>query len=190
MLAAAAGVGVGHLVAAIVAPQSSPVLAVGSTIIDSTPTPVKEWAIRTFGALDKVVLLGSVTLVTAVLAALVGLLGRARRGPAVALIVLLPGLTTLAAILRPGAALVDALAGLAAMGVGALAFTHLLRSLDGETRESSVVDSDSARRPSESPLTTARTPWGTLGARTGGSSSSARGRPAPEPFSPAVPGRQ
>lgn len=152
MLAAAAGVGVGHLVAAIVAPQSSPVLAVGSTIIDSTPTPVKEWAIRTFGALDKVVLLGSVTLVTAVLAALVGLLGRARRGPAVALIVLLPGLTTLAAILRPGAALVDALAGLAAMGVGALAFTHLLRSLDGETRESSVVDSDSARRPSESPL--------------------------------------
>ena len=113
--------------------------------------------------------------------------GYARRGPAVALIVLLPGLTTLAAILRPGAAF-----GRCTRGAGG----------DGRRRprlhppapqpgrgDTRVVgqDSDSARRPSESPLTTARTPWGTLGARTGGSPARGDRRRS---FSPAVPGRQ
>ena len=45
-LAAAAAAGVGHLVAGLVSPEASPVLAVGSTVIDATPTPVKEWASR------------------------------------------------------------------------------------------------------------------------------------------------
>ena len=41
-------------------PAASPVLAVGSTVIDLTPTPLKEWAIRQFGSSDKAVLTGSV----------------------------------------------------------------------------------------------------------------------------------
>ena len=42
MLAAVAGIAVGHLVAGLLDPASSPVLAVGSAVIDATPTPVKE----------------------------------------------------------------------------------------------------------------------------------------------------
>ena len=53
VLAAAAGMAVGHLVAAFVNPSASPVLAVGSTVIDATPTPVKEWAVQNFGTADK-----------------------------------------------------------------------------------------------------------------------------------------
>ena len=58
VLAAAAGAGVGHLVAGFVSPEASPVLAVGSTVIDLTPTPVKEWAVATFGTADKPILIG------------------------------------------------------------------------------------------------------------------------------------
>ena len=35
-------------------------LAVGSTVIDLTPTPLKEYAVREFGTADKAILLSSV----------------------------------------------------------------------------------------------------------------------------------
>ena len=64
VLATLAGMSAGHLVAAALNPASSPVLAVGSTVIDLTPTPMKEWAVREFGTKDKPILIGSVMLVT------------------------------------------------------------------------------------------------------------------------------
>ncbi|HYH33565.1 MAG TPA: molybdopterin-binding protein, partial [Nocardioides sp.] len=60
ILATVVGMAAGHLVAALLDPAASPVLAVGSTVIDLTPTPVKEWAISTFGTADKPILVGSV----------------------------------------------------------------------------------------------------------------------------------
>src|SRR6478672_13332079 len=89
LLAAAAGMAMGHLVAALVNPAASPVLAVGSTVIDATPTPVKEWAIQHFGTNDKPVLLSSVALVTALAALGIGLLARKRPSAAGVLVVLL-----------------------------------------------------------------------------------------------------
>ena len=49
VLASLVGVAAGHVTAALLDPASSPVLAVGSQVIDLTPTPMKEWAIRRFG---------------------------------------------------------------------------------------------------------------------------------------------
>ena len=49
VLATLVGVAAGHLVASLLNPASSPVLAVGSQVIDLTPTPMKEWAIPQFG---------------------------------------------------------------------------------------------------------------------------------------------
>ncbi|MFJ7103976.1 hypothetical protein [Streptomyces albogriseolus] len=37
-------------------PQAGPVVAVGGAVIDRTPAAVKDWAIRTFGTDDKLVL--------------------------------------------------------------------------------------------------------------------------------------
>ena len=68
--------GVGHLVAALTQPESSPVLAVGEVVIDHTPTPVKNWAIAHFGTHDKTILVGSVLLGVLVLAGVAGLLAR------------------------------------------------------------------------------------------------------------------
>lgn len=118
VLAAVAGVAAGHLVAGFLAPASSPVLAIGSTVIDLTPTPVKEWAVTTFGTADKAILQGSVLVVTLALAAAAGLLARRRLALAVGVIVLLTGLAGAAALLRPTGAPLDALPAVAAMAVG------------------------------------------------------------------------
>ena len=50
VVATALGTAAAHLVAALTDPAASPVLAVGSQVIDATPTPVKEWAVGTFGS--------------------------------------------------------------------------------------------------------------------------------------------
>ena len=129
LLAAAAGIGVGHLVAGVVAPEATPVLAVGASVVDATPTPVKEWAISTFGTADKLVLVGSVTIVTLLLAAGVGLLARTHRAAACALLLVLPALALVAALSRPAAASLAALPGLVAMVVCAATFWWLTGAL-------------------------------------------------------------
>ncbi|MFC7596250.1 molybdopterin-dependent oxidoreductase [Terrabacter sp. GCM10028922] len=128
ILAAAAGIAAGHLVAAFVAPASSPVLAIGSTVIDLTPTPVKEWAIATFGTADKTILQGSVVLVTLALAAVAGLLARRRLALAIGFIVLLTALAGAAALLRPAARPLDALPAAVGMAAGVATLVWLARS--------------------------------------------------------------
>src|SRR6478609_2416026 len=89
VLAALVGVAAGHLVAALTTPAASPVLAVGSEVIDRTPTPVKDWAVRELGTHDKPVLVGSVLLGVLVLAGVAGLLARRRFAYGAALLVAL-----------------------------------------------------------------------------------------------------
>ena len=127
ILAAAAGIAAGHLVAGFLAPAASPVLAIGSTVIDLTPTPVKEWAIATFGTADKAVLQGSVLVVTLALAAVAGLLARRRLPLAIGFIVLLTALAGAAALLRPTAGVADALPAVAAMAAGVATLVWLSR---------------------------------------------------------------
>jgi DMSO/TMAO reductase YedYZ molybdopterin-dependent catalytic subunit len=126
VLAAAGGMAVGHLVAAFVNPSASPVLAVGSTVIDATPTPVKEWAVQTFGTADKPILLGSVALVTALAAAAIGLVSRTRPGLANVLVVALAMLAGLAAWSRPASLPFDILPALVAAAVGAAVLSGLV----------------------------------------------------------------
>src|SRR5688572_25372792 len=74
LLAAAGGIATAELVASLVRPESSPLVAIGGTVIDATPTPVKEYAVATFGTNDKPLLIGTILLVLAALAAAVGVL--------------------------------------------------------------------------------------------------------------------
>ncbi|WP_028650093.1 molybdopterin-dependent oxidoreductase [Nocardioides halotolerans] len=122
VLATLVGVAAGHLVAALLDPASSPVLAVGSQVIDLTPTPMKEWAIEHFGSNDKRVLIGSVMGGVLVLAAVAGLLARRRFALGAALQLVLVGVAAFTALHRPAAEPRDVLPSLAAAaaGVGAL----------------------------------------------------------------------
>ena len=81
VLATGAGLGAGHL-AALLAPGSSPVVAVATRAIALTPGPVKDWAVSTFGTNDKAVLVVGAVLVTLSLGALVGLVARRSTGSA------------------------------------------------------------------------------------------------------------
>ncbi|MGO4255190.1 molybdopterin-dependent oxidoreductase [Marmoricola sp. RAF53] len=129
VLAASLGMAAAHLTAALTDPQSSPVLAVGSTVIDATPTPVKEWAVRNFGTADKTILIGNVLVVTLLLAALSGVVAARRLSVGVAIQVGLVALAATAALRRPDAALSDVRPALVAAVVGPLTLMFLVRSL-------------------------------------------------------------
>ena len=83
LVAAAVALGVAELAAALVGPASSPVIAVGDAVITLTPEAVKEFAIRTFGENDKIVLVAGTLVIVALYALVIGLIAlRSRRAGA------------------------------------------------------------------------------------------------------------
>lgn len=146
VLATLVGLAAAHLVAALTVPAASPVLAVGSTVIDLTPTPLKEWAIRQFGSADKLVLIGSVTVVVLLLSAVAGIITARRETPGLLVVVGLAGIAGVLAVLRPGAGPLDLVPALVAAVVGATSLWWLHR-VDGRapTEPSSGVDGPTRR---------------------------------------------
>ncbi|MBZ5735997.1 molybdopterin-dependent oxidoreductase [Nocardioides sp. TRM66260-LWL] len=131
VLATLVGMAAGHLVASLLIPASSPVLAVGSAVIDATPTPMKEWAIRNFGSNDKVILIGSVMVVVLLVSSLAGFLARRRLAYGAGFLVLLVAVAATAALTRPTAGLEDAVPSLVAAIAGVLALGVLIRAGQG-----------------------------------------------------------
>ena len=150
VLATLLGVAAAHLVAALTDPASSPVLAVGSTVIDLTPTPVKEWAVARFGTSDKPILIGSVFAGVLVLSAVAGMLARRRFLLGAGMLVGLVALAGAAALTRPTAGLSDVLPAVVA-GVVGVAALHWLVRLDGsrDGRDRSPRPTDGVRRRDE-----------------------------------------
>jgi DMSO/TMAO reductase YedYZ molybdopterin-dependent catalytic subunit len=140
VLATLVGMAVGHLVAALIDPAASPVLAVGSTVIDLTPTPVKEWAVATFGTADKPILVGSVTLGALLLAAIGGILARRRFAAGALVLVVLVAVAGLAAVTRPGAGPLDVLPAVATAVTGVGALWWLTRSASSTSIEPEHTD--------------------------------------------------
>ena len=134
VLATLVGVAAGHLVASLTDPAASPVLAVGSQVIDLTPTPLKDWAIRRFGTHDKDVLVGSVLAGVLVLSAVAGLLARRRFAYGAALLVVLVAVPAVVA----ASVLPSVVAGL----VGVVALWWLTRA----ARPPAAVDAGPGRR--------------------------------------------
>lgn len=127
VLSVAAALSVGHLVAGLVAPTASPFFAVGNGAIDLTPTPLKNFAVRTFGNNDKFVLLLGMVLVIGVVALIGGLLSRRSPRPGLTLIVVLGIVGAVAVIARPTFGVVDLVAPVASLVAGVGAFLLLYR---------------------------------------------------------------
>ncbi|MFI5605679.1 molybdopterin-dependent oxidoreductase [Amycolatopsis sp. NPDC051903] len=127
VLALAAALAAGHLVAAFIDPGASPYLAVGGAAIDLTPLPLKDFAVRTFGTHDKQVLLGGMAVVLVVAAALAGVLSARRPWPGAAIVAVF-GLAGVAAVAtRPSLPLVAVLAPITSLLVGVGVFLVLLQ---------------------------------------------------------------
>ena len=134
VVAAVAGVSVGNLLAAATTPDAAPMVVVGSQVIDWTPTPVKEWAIATFGSADKPILLASVAAGTLAIAAIAGALAVRRLVVGLVVFGVLGAVAAGMALVRPAAEASDAapsvLTALVAIGTLTL-LVHPARSSTG-----------------------------------------------------------
>ncbi|MBB5910685.1 DMSO/TMAO reductase YedYZ molybdopterin-dependent catalytic subunit [Actinoalloteichus hymeniacidonis] len=137
LVAAAAALAVGHLIAGLVDPSSSPFLAVGNTAIDLTPAPVKDFAIATFGTADKLALLIGMALVITAFAAIVGLLSRRSAVVGMSAIALFGVLGIAAVLARPDFGPLSMLAPVASLVAGVVAF-RLLHRMAAAAAESEV----------------------------------------------------
>ena len=134
LIAAAVALGVAELVAGLVGRAASPVVAVGNAAITLVPEPLKEFAIRTFGANDKLALVSGVFVVIAVYAVVVGMVA-VRRPKVGALGVALFGVVgVVAAVTRPAAGALDWLPSLLGALAGVMALLLLIEPLNRAPR--------------------------------------------------------
>ncbi|WIX82783.1 molybdopterin-dependent oxidoreductase [Amycolatopsis carbonis] len=127
VLALLAALGAGHLVAGFISINASPYLAVGNGAIDLTPIELKDFAVRTFGTYDKVVLLGGMAAVMVAAAAVAGVLSLRSPRPGVVIVALFGLLGGFAVYQRPDLTAVALLAPAASLVVGVAVFLLLHR---------------------------------------------------------------
>ncbi|MCU1653232.1 MAG: oxidoreductase molybdopterin binding protein [Pseudonocardia sp.] len=125
VLAVGAAVGVGQLVAALVSPASSPVLAVGNAVINYSPEPLTEFAKTHFGTNDKPILLSGMAVVITAVAAAGGLASRRFPRPGVVTVVVLGLAGLLAVVAATVFSPLDVIAPLVSLGVGLVVFRRL-----------------------------------------------------------------
>ncbi|MGW3562271.1 molybdopterin-dependent oxidoreductase, partial [Streptomyces sp. NPDC000963] len=126
LLAGFTALAVAELVAGLFRPAAGPVTVVGGAVIDRTPAAVKDFAIRTFGENDKVVLQLGILVVLALIAAGLGVLALRHRRAGASGILLFGLVGAAAALSRPDAeGVVDALPSLVGAGAGAVLLCFL-----------------------------------------------------------------
>jgi DMSO/TMAO reductase YedYZ molybdopterin-dependent catalytic subunit len=144
VLAAAAGLAVAELVAALVAPGASTLFAGGAAVVDVVPPWLKDFAVQAFGTNDKAVLLGSMGVVLALGAALAGWLELRRPPSGVVLIAIVGVVGATVAVLRPDATPLWALPSVVGIGGAVILLrtaTAKLRPVaDLRTAEGDTVD--------------------------------------------------
>jgi DMSO/TMAO reductase YedYZ molybdopterin-dependent catalytic subunit len=129
--AGAAALGVSELTAAVLPGATSPILAVGDTVIALQPPGAKQFVVDLVGTADKLVLNVFIGAVALALAAGVGVLARRRPGQANAVIVL-GGILALAAAVRDP--LADALPSFLVVGAAVAVAVVVLGRLRGLVR--------------------------------------------------------
>lgn len=145
LLAAGLGVAVAELLAAATRPAAGPLVAVGGAVIDATPTPVKELAVRELGTNDKPVLLTVIVVVIAAFTAAVGALSVRRRWVATAGAAVFGIAGAGAALSRPASIPLDALPSLVGAGVAWI----VVRALTGMVGKPAVACAYGVAVPSE-----------------------------------------
>ncbi|MFC8269694.1 molybdopterin-dependent oxidoreductase [Streptomyces cinereoruber] len=121
LVAAYVSLAVADLVASRVRPEASPVVAVGSAVVDRTPAALKDWAIRAFGENDKAVLQLGILLLLALFAVGTGLLALRHRVLGAAAVGAFGLLGALAAVTRPDSdSAADAVPSLVGAAVGGI----------------------------------------------------------------------
>jgi DMSO/TMAO reductase YedYZ molybdopterin-dependent catalytic subunit len=125
VLAAGVALGVAELLAALFGPGSSPIVAVGGAAVDASPEWLKSFAIRTFGARDKVALLIGIGVVLIVVVATLGAASGRRPRLGIVGSMVLGAIGAAAAVSRPANDLADAIPSIAGAAAGVATFGWL-----------------------------------------------------------------
>ncbi len=125
LVAAAATLAAAEVVALLLAPASSPVLAVGSLVIDLTPPWLKDATIAVFGTDNKAFLLAMVILLVAILAIASGMLERRRPPAGAALLAVVGAVAVVAVVTRAEASPLWAVPTVVGTLVGVIALRRL-----------------------------------------------------------------
>lgn len=147
VVAVGAGLAVGELAAVAIGPDASPYFAVGSMVVDHTPTGVREWVISTVGTSDKLVLFVVMGVIMAVIAAGCGVAERLRP-PAGAVVAGLFGVVgVIAALTRPNADWTHAIPSVLAAVIAVVVLRILIGMLrPADAREATATDSSGVTR--------------------------------------------
>lgn len=146
IVSAAVFLAVAELLSVLFARGGSPLLAVGSFVIDIVPQPFKEFAIATFGEYDKIALLVGLGLAVVIASAIAGVLELVRP-PLGAIALGIAGVLSVAAVVtRAGATAISWLPSVAGTVAGAALIIVLGRMLRA-WRSASVAQSDPAIVP-------------------------------------------
>lgn len=140
-LAAMAAFGASELTAGLLGSVPSLVESIGDVIVDTVPTPIKDWAIAVFGVYDKLALIIGIIAVGLLVGAVVGLLAAGKRwvGPFVFVVF---GVAGVAAAVSQGESLLGSVVGAAvAVAVGVVVLDFLL-----ERAERPSPEMDESRR--------------------------------------------
>ena len=129
-----------ELMALLVAREGSPILAVGSFVIDIVPQPFKEFAIATFGEYDKIALLVGLAVAVLVASAIAGLLQYLKPPLGVVALIIAGGLSVAAIVTRAGATPLAALPPI----IGTLAGCCILWFLSARLRRWAAASADTA----------------------------------------------
>ncbi|MFZ3492643.1 molybdopterin-dependent oxidoreductase [Streptomyces sp. 5.8] len=145
LLAGYAALAAAELTASLVRPQAGPVTVIGGAAIDRTPAALKDFAIRTFGENDKLVLQLGILATIGVLAALLGMFALRHRRTGAAGVLAFGVLGAAAALTRPDAAgAADVLPSLVGAAAGALVLYLLVGKVGGHAARPAGGDSASA----------------------------------------------
>jgi DMSO/TMAO reductase YedYZ molybdopterin-dependent catalytic subunit len=128
LLAGAVAIGVAVLAAAFVRPQASPVIAVGDAVLGGASQPLKAAALQSFGENYKVLLLGVIYAVIALLVMGFGLLARRRLAGGVIGMAALGAVGAFVALTRPESHATDVIPSLVGGAAGAVALALLVRA--------------------------------------------------------------
>ncbi|QIG40958.1 molybdopterin-dependent oxidoreductase [Microbacterium sp. 4R-513] len=138
VISGAAFLAAAELTALIAAREASPVLAVGSFIIDIVPQPLKELAISTFGEYDKLALLAGLALAVVMASAIAGALQFLRPPLGVVALALAGALSIAATVTRAGATPLAFLPPVVGATVGSILLVVLCRRLRAWERSTGV----------------------------------------------------
>ncbi|WP_313673996.1 molybdopterin-dependent oxidoreductase [Mycolicibacterium sp.] len=141
LAAAAVSLGVTQLAASVFSPAADARTAVGTSVINLTPGPVKEWAIQTFGTADKLFLTVMVVVVVLALCATAAAWERSRV-PVGSLVIAAAGAAgCLAVLAQPGARAVDVIPTL----LGTVCGIAVLRLLTRDRLPEQAADTERRR---------------------------------------------